>query len=103
MGLYDIPIQMHYTDLDPAADYKVRVVYGSGPIRLVADETIEIHPLLRKVNEVLEFDISSEATKDGELTLSWTKTAREGRGGFENQVCEVWLIRKSSANLLKSE
>ena len=41
---------MHYAGLDPAASYKVRVVYTGdmfqAKVRLVADESIEMHPYL---------------------------------------------------------
>ena len=43
---------MHYDDLDPTAQYKIRVVYaGDGPqkkIRCVANGTIEVHPADRQ-------------------------------------------------------
>ena len=50
-SLVDAPLQMHYDDLDPAAQYKIRVVYaGDSPtrkIRLEADG-VEVHPLMEK-------------------------------------------------------
>ena len=48
-SLLDAPLRMHYTDLDPSAQYKIRVVYGGDmprvPVRLVANGNVEIHPL----------------------------------------------------------
>ncbi|HCC56783.1 MAG TPA: hypothetical protein DEQ47_05880, partial [Solibacterales bacterium] len=50
--LYDAPLQMSYRDLDPNAQYKIRVVYAgdsTGPkIRLTAGADIEIHPLMQR-------------------------------------------------------
>jgi hypothetical protein len=50
--LYDTPLQLRYSGLDPAASYKVRVVYaGDNPkrtIRLLANEASELHPYLSK-------------------------------------------------------
>lgn len=94
MGLYDQPIRLRYADLDPAARYRVRVVYASGPVRLVANEGLEIHPLLKRDYEPMEFDLPAEATRSGTLTLSWTKTLGEGESGRGNQVSEVWLLKK---------
>lgn len=94
MGLYDQPIRLRYEGLDPAARYRVRVVYASGPVRLVANEELEIHPLLKKDYEPMEFDLPAEATRNGTLTLSWTKTLGEGESGRGNQVSEVWLLKK---------
>jgi hypothetical protein len=92
--LYDQPLQMHYADLDSNAPYKIRVVYGGGPIRLVAGERFEIHSFIEKTHEILEFDIPSDATARGELTLRWNRPPGAGGAGRGCQVAEVWLMRK---------
>jgi hypothetical protein len=98
-SLYDEPLQMRYTDLDPAAQYRIRVVYaGDSPgrkIRLAAGP-VEIHPLILKPQPVrpIEFDIPRAATAQGELTLSWYREAGLGGNGRGCQVAEVWLIKK---------
>ena len=98
-SLYDEPLQMRYTGLDRAAQYRIRVVYaGDSPgrkIRLVAG-TIEIHPLMLKPQPVrpIEFDIPRAATSSGELNLSWYREAGLGGNGRGCQVAEVWLIKK---------
>jgi hypothetical protein len=98
-SLYDAPLRMRYTDLDPAARYKLRVVYaGDMPeikIRLVADDKSEIHPFITKPKPVapIEFDIPASATQDGELNLAWTREPGLGRNGRGCQVSEVWLMR----------
>ena len=91
---------MRYTALDPKANYKIRAVYaGDSPkkkIRLVANDSVEIHPFINK--EVpfkpVEFDIPSEATRGGELNLSWYREPGLGGNGRGCQVSEVWLIKK---------
>jgi hypothetical protein len=101
--LSDTPLRMRYTDLDRAASYAVRVVYGieapKVPIRLVANGTYEIHPFREKPVPMapLEFDIPQAATATGELTLEWTKPTGGGGNGRGVQVAEVWLIRKNAA------
>lgn len=101
-SLYDAPLQMSYKDLDPSAEYKLRVVYsGDNPkakIRLVANHTIEIHPLLEKPwpPRPLEFDLPAEATRTGELHLSWYREPGLGGNGRGCQVAEVWLMRRST-------
>ncbi len=94
LALYDSPLTLRYTGLDPSARYKVRVVYGRGSVRLVAGGKAEVHPLLRKPYERLEFDLPAEATAGGDLTLNWY--GQEGRGGNGRgcQVAEVWLLRR---------
>jgi hypothetical protein len=99
-SLVDAPLRMHYDGLDPNAEYKLRVVYaGDSPsvkIRLVANGTVEIHPLLQKPMPVrpLEFDIPRQATGKGVLDLSWSREPGLGGNGRGVQVAEVWLIRK---------
>ncbi len=112
-SLYDEPLQMRYTGLDRAAQYRIRVVYaGDSPgrkIRLVGRASrparvlqnpppteIEIHPLMLKPQPVrpIEFDIPRAATSSGELNLSWYREAGLGGNGRGCQVAEVWLIKK---------
>ena len=99
-SLNDEPLRMRYTDLDPAGQYKIRVVYGGDSprqkIRLVANGAIEIHPFIAKPvpYHPIEFDIPREATRSGVLNLAWTREAGQGGNGRGCQISEVWLIRK---------
>jgi hypothetical protein len=94
------PLRMRYEQLDPNASYRVRVVYGGDslqkPIRLVANDAIEIHPLMPKLQPVkpIEFAIPRAATAKGELTLSWNGDGALGGNGRGCQVSEVWLIKE---------
>ena len=95
-GPIDAPLTMRYDDLDPSAQYKLRVVYaGDSPavkIRLTANG-VEVHPLMTKPNPVrpVEFDLPQQS---GKLELTWTREQGLGGNGRGNQVSEVWLIRK---------
>ena len=62
----------------------------------MANEEIEIHPLLAKERPVrpVEFDIPRAATAQGRLNLSWTREPGRGGNGRGCQVAEVWLIKK---------
>jgi hypothetical protein len=99
-SLYDTPVRMHYAGLDPAARYKIRVVYaGENPrrkVRLVAGEKWEVHSLIEKPAPLrpLEFDIPHEATERGELDLAWYGEPGLGGNGRGGQISEVWLIKK---------
>ena len=103
-ALYDAPLQMVYNDLDPKARYKVRVLYaGDSPkrrIRLVANDTLEVHPYLAKPMpfKPLEFPIAPAATQQGKLTLSWFGEPGLGGNGRSCQVSEVWLIKDSPSS-----
>ncbi len=98
--LHEQPLQVRYNDLDPAAQYRVRIVYGGDApkrkIRLVAGGNIEIHPY--QVKEFpyrpREFDIPAAAYRSGSLTLTWTREPGLGANGRGCQVAELWLIRR---------
>jgi hypothetical protein len=98
-SLFDAPFEMRYRDLDPAAQYRLRVVYAgerAAGIRLLADDKHEIHPLIKQEfpPKPLEFDIPAAATQDGELRLKWHRTPGLGGSGRGCQVAEVWLMKK---------
>jgi hypothetical protein len=98
-ALNDQPLVLRYENLDRAARYKLRVVYaGDSPtrkIRLVANDRVEIHPLMEKPAPVrpIEFEIPPEATATGVLELRWYREPGLGGNGRGCQVSEVWLIR----------
>jgi len=98
--LYDQPLRMRYSGLDPAAAYKLRVVYTGdmfqAKLRLTAGESTELHPFLLKPRDMkpLEFDIPREATRAGVLNLTWHAEPGRGGNGRGCQVSEVWLIKK---------
>jgi hypothetical protein len=98
-ALFDGELKMRYEKLDPQSRYRVRVVYAGSltyPVRLVADGSIEIHPMMPKPNPIrpVEFDIPVEATRDGTLLLSWSSTPGRGGAGRGPQVAEVWLLKQ---------
>ena len=99
-SLNDEPLRLRYTDLDPAAQYKIRAVYGGDSprqkIRLVANGSIEIHPFIDKPvpYRPIEFDIPREATRAGTLNLAWTRQPGQGGNGRGCAISELWLIRE---------
>jgi hypothetical protein len=93
LALFDAPLKLRYTGLDPAGRYKVKVVYGGGTIRLTANER-EVHPLLTKAYQPIEFDLPADVTAGGTLTLTWTRSPGRGGNGRGCQVAEVWVMRK---------
>jgi hypothetical protein len=94
MALYDAPLHLRYTALDTEGSYRVRVVYGQGSIRLVANEKFEVHPPLNRPYQPVEFDVPPEAIAGGTLDLRWHGQAGRGGPGRGCQVAEVWLLKK---------
>jgi len=91
--IYETPLRLAYDNLDPHAQYKIRVAYAGRRgkmVRLVADDKHVIHDLVEtRKPPIREFKIPKEATEDGHLGLTWT--CGEGRRG--SQVAEIWLMK----------
>ncbi len=80
-------VEMRWTGLDRRADYRVRVVYvGKTRVRMLA-EGRSVHPFMGTKLRPLEFEVPRQATRDGELTLTWIHEADTC------QIAEVWLLR----------
>jgi hypothetical protein len=98
-SLYDAPLEMHYSDLDPSARYRIRVVYGGDAsgirVRLDCDWNQPVHSWIEKPwpPRPLEFDVPKEATRGGQLTLTWRREPGLGGNGRGCQVAEVWLMK----------
>lgn len=97
--LYEQPLRMRYSGLDPAANYRVRVVYGpdgmARKVRLTARDH-EVHPWMLKPSpqRPVEFDIPRSAHADGTLLLQFEAEPGAGGNGRCCQVCEVWVMRR---------
>ena len=101
-GLNDNSVTLNYANLDPRAEYRVRVVYpdirSKAKIRLVANGTIEVHPFIARANPIapVAFDIPQSATASGKLSLSWNREPGLGGNGSGCSISEVWLEKKTS-------
>ena len=91
--LYDTPLTLVYNDLDPSVQYALKVAYTGrfrAKIQLTADNVHKLHELFKTgIKPIMTFDIPLDATKDGQLKLTWT--CGEGERGA--QVAEVWLVK----------
>jgi hypothetical protein len=100
-SLFDAPLELRYTGLDPRGRYRVRVVYsGDEPaavIRMKCNGDVQIHPYMHKPwpPQPLEYDIPAEATVGGELSLIWNRPPGLGGNGRGCQVAEVWLFKRA--------
>ena len=102
--LYEQPLQMHYTGLDPEMEYTLQVVYSGDAraikLKLIANETVEIHPFIARTwpPAPQKFSVPKAATAGTELRLTWTSEGGLGGNGRGCEVAEVWLmpVRKDS-------
>jgi hypothetical protein len=65
-------------------------------IRLLANDSIEIHPFIHKAfpPEPVEFDIPQAATNQGALTLALHREPGVGGLGAGHEISEIWIIKK---------
>ncbi|WP_254562783.1 hypothetical protein [Dyadobacter diqingensis] len=92
--LYDQPLKIHYDELDPKADYRIRIAYTGrfrSRMKMTTDDGQVIHDFIKTgETPVFEFDLPKTAITDGKVTFIWTC----GEGERGSQVTEIWLIRK---------
>jgi hypothetical protein len=93
-SLYDQPLKINYDELDPTAEYRIRITYPGrfrSRMKMETDDGQLIHDYI-KIGEtpVYEFDLPKTSITDGKVTFIWT--CAEGERGA--QVAEIWLIRK---------
>lgn len=98
---YDDVLRMRYTGLDPAAAYRLRILYSSvdagaraAKVRCVADGDVVIHDYRAKEASPVEFDVPVTATADGVLELAFQQAPGSRGAGRGAQLAAVWLVRK---------
>ena len=95
------PVRMRYTGLDPAAQYRLRVVYAGGLVsqqqgmRCLANGKYLVHDWLIKPQPIrpVEFDVPRDATATGELTLDFDRQPTPSGRSRGAEVAEVWLLK----------
>jgi hypothetical protein len=101
-GLYGYEVRLHYPQLDPEAEYRLRLIFSGSlgrpnrpvVVRLTADgQELSEMPKPRPIQPV-EIDIPAELTRDGALTVGCKGVAGRGGPGRGCQIAEVWLMRK---------
>ena len=89
--LYDQPLKIRYTNLDPKGFYSIRVAYTGrfrSRMKLTADDQI-VHDFIQTGNQPMyEFEIPAAAVKDGTVQFEFTC----GQGERGAQVSEIWIL-----------
>lgn len=92
--LYDEPLRMRYTDLNPRDSYIIRIAYTGrfrSKIKLMAEGIVVHDYIATGVRPIYEFKVPPTALEDGILELEWTC----GEGERGTQVSEIWLINEN--------
>lgn len=93
--LYDHPLEIEYSDLDPDADYTIRVAYtGRFPSKIkMSADGITVHDFIQTGRQPhYEFQVPKKALSDGKVTFEWTC----GEGERGTQVAEIWLMKNKT-------
>ncbi|WP_460951130.1 hypothetical protein [Spirosoma daeguense] len=92
--LYDQPLKIAYSELNPTARYRLRIAYTGrfrSRMKLTTDDGSVIHEFIQTGEQpIYEFDVPKAATSDGSTTFIWTC----GEGERGSQVTEIWLMPK---------
>ncbi len=91
--LYGTPLKMRYENLDPKAQYRLKVTYAGRfrpSMTLTLNDEFGIHGPVTQPSPIwpVSYYLPHEATKSGTLDIEWNLV--EGRGCM---VSEVWLIK----------
>lgn len=95
--IFGLPMEMRYENLDPDAQYEVKVTYVEDvEIRLTANDNISVHDYLMPDFDPkpVTFTIPREATRNGTLSLKWRVDPNGMGPGRGCSVAEVWLMKK---------
>jgi hypothetical protein len=96
--LYDTPLEMEYDNLDPNAEYILKIAYTGrfrSNMKLMADGKM-IHDYIRMgTKPMYEFALPKQITTDGKINFTWTcGDDDKGEGERGSQVAEIWLMKK---------
>ncbi len=93
----DWPIAVRYEQIDPNAEYVVRVTgYGEALTR-VNQQRVSPTVYGRGIGDVKEFAVPPEAMQSGQITVTWDRPNEEHLNWREqSRVTEIWLLKKHS-------
>ena len=89
------PLAMHYTGLDPKANYTIRTT-GYGKCLLSVDGE-RVPPALdgKGIGEFKEFPVPKHLVADGTLHLTFERPAEPGvNWRYQSRLSELWLLKK---------
>ena len=94
MDVMNWPLAMHYTGLDPKADYVIRTTgYG---ICLLSIDGQPVRPAIdrKEIGEFKEFPVPKDLVADGTLHLTFERPAERVNWRYQSRLSELWLLKK---------
>ena len=91
----DWPLAVRYEDVDPNADYVIRMTgYGEALTRINQER---VKPTLygRGIGEIKEFPVPRDAVRSGKIVVTWDRPEESGLNWREqSRIAEIWLLKK---------
>jgi hypothetical protein len=94
MDVMNWPLAMHYTGLDPKADYVIRTT-GFGTCLLSVDGQ-RVRPTVdnKGIGEFKEFPVPKPLLADGVLHLTFERPVESVNWRYQSRLSELWLLKK---------
>ena len=94
MDVMNWPLAMHYTGLDPKADYVIRTT-GFGTCLLSIDGE-RVRPTVdqKGIGEFKEFSVPKALLADGTLHLTFERPVESVNWRYQSRLSELWLLKK---------
>ena len=94
MDVMNWPLAVHYTGLDPKADYVIRTT-GYGTCLLSIDGE-RVQPAIdhKGIGEFKEFSVPKALLADGTLHLTFERPAERVNWRYQSRLSELWLLKK---------
>jgi hypothetical protein len=94
MDVMNWPLAVHYTGLDPEADYVIRTT-GYGKCLLSIDG-VRVQPTLDNmgIGEFKEFSVPRDLLADGTLHLTFERPVEQVNWRYQSRLSEIWLLKR---------
>ena len=90
----DWPLGMHYTNLDPDADYRIRTT-GFGTCLLSIDgERVQPAVDNKGIGEFKEFHVPQSLLQDGTIRLTFERPVETVNWRYQSRLSELWLLKR---------
>ncbi len=93
----DWPIAVRYEQIDPNADYMVRITGYGDALTRINQQRVEAITYGRGIGEIKEFPVPRKAVQSGQITVTWDRPD-EAHLNWRQQsrITEIWLLKKPS-------
>lgn len=93
----DWPIAVRYEQIDPNAEYVVRITGYGDALTRINQQRVEATTYGRGIGEIKEFPVPRKAVQSGQITVTWDRPDEPHLNWREqSRITEIWLLKKPS-------